>query len=267
MAAQSKNKTPQELSKALRESTQTLVSAHRGGGGLKDYPENALESINYLYHQNIRVFEIDIIQTADDELMLLHDDFLDRTTNSHGSIDGLSSQDLLKMNLVDDFGNETPYKIPYLKDVLTWVKGKDAYLMIDFKKNVSYEKVIDLIKAQGVQGQCVLISYSIDQAKKLHQLAPAMQLSVSARNEKELNWLLETDIPTDKMIAFTGTRLSEVTLYKRLNQLKIPAILGTLGNLDKRAAAKGDDLYKKWATLGIQFIATDRPLQVYKALQ
>ena len=39
--------------------TQTLVSAHRGGSGIKDFPENALETLQHLHQTGITVFEID----------------------------------------------------------------------------------------------------------------------------------------------------------------------------------------------------------------
>ena len=43
-------------------------------------------------------------------------------------------------------------------------------------------------------------------------------------------------------------------------------MLGTLGNLDKKAKARGDVLYKEWVKLGIDVFATDRPLEVKKAI-
>ena len=246
--------------------SQTLVSAHRGGSGLKGYPENAVETLQFLYDQGITIFEIDIFQTKDREIMLLHDNHLERTTTGNGPVQGKTAADLLKLNLVDDFGNATSYKIPYLSVVLDWAKNKKAYLMLDFKDSAKYEDVIDLIRSKNMQNQCVLISYSVGQATKQHRLAPEMLISVSARNEQELDWILDTNIPVEQMIAFTGTKLSQPELYNRLNELKIPAILGTLGNLDRRAAARGDDMYEKWAELGIQIIATDRPLEAFNSL-
>jgi len=112
------------------------------------------------------------------------------------------------------------------------------------------------------EGQVVLISYNTEQAKALYKVAPEMLLSVSVRNNDELERILQTGIPKEKLVAFTGIKVAPDALYQRLNELKIPAILGTLGNLDKRAAAKGDHLYKEWAQKGIQIFSTDRPLSL-----
>jgi glycerophosphoryl diester phosphodiesterase len=43
-------------------------------------------------------------------------------------------------------------------------------------------------------------------------------------------------------------------------------MLGTLGNLDKQAEARGDSLYMTWRKMGIDIFATDRPFQAAKAL-
>jgi glycerophosphodiester phosphodiesterase len=239
-----------------------IVSAHRGGGGeqLKGYPENCLESIQYLSKKGIHSFEIDIFESADGDLLLMHDDKLGRTATGQGVVSALTTAQLRTEKLKDEFGNVTAFQIPFLKDVLSWCKTHKGYLMLDFKKGISYQKVVDLVREEKMEAQVVLISYNTAQAEALHKVAPEMLLSVSARNEDELNRILQTGIPKQKLLAFTGIRLAPDQLYERLNQLKIPAILGTLGNLDKRAATKGDHLYTEWAKKGIQVFSTDRPL-------
>lgn len=93
-----------------------------------------------------------------------------------------------------------------------------------------------------------------------------MLISVSARNHAEFDRLLETEIPTENMIAFTGTRLSNASLYKRLHEENIVCILGTMGNLDGQAEARGGEMYKRWQKFGADILATDRPFEAYKAI-
>lgn len=252
----------EEITNQMYFTSKPIVSAHRGGGGeqLKGYPENCLESIQYLSKKGIHSFEIDIFESADGDLLLMHDDKLGRTATGQGVVSALSTAQLRTEKLKDEFGNVTAFQIPFLKDVLSWCKTHKGYLMLDFKKGISYQKVVDLVREEKMEAQVVLISYNTAQAEALHKVAPEMLLSVSARNEDELNRILQTGIPKQKLLAFTGIRLAPDELYERLNQLKIPAILGTLGNLDKRAATKGDHLYTEWAKKGIQVFSTDRPL-------
>ena len=69
------------------------------------------------------------------------------------------------------------------------------------------------------------------------------------------------------MIAFTGTRLSAVELYERIHELGMLTILGTLGNLDDMAEARGDSLYQIWHEMGADILSTDRPFAAAAALE
>ena len=100
----------------------------------------------------------------------------------------------------DDFGQETTFPIPMLKDVLSWSKQHGAYLMLDFKKGISYQKVAELVRAEQMEAQVVLISYNVEQAKALHKVAPEMLISVTVRNQAELDRILETGIPNENSL-------------------------------------------------------------------
>jgi len=236
-----------------------LVSVHRGGKSIKNYPENCLETIKFINDSISAIYEIDVAKTKDNVLVLMHDNTLNRTSTGEGDITNYTYKELLDFNLEDDFGNETEFKIPLFKDVLLWAKTHNVILTIDIKKSVSVKQVVALVEEVGAEDISVIITYNMEQASAAYKAAPGLLLSVSARNNKELDWLLHSEIPTQNMIAFTGTRLSSETFYKKLQGLGITCMLGTLGNLDKQAEAKGDTLYQKWVALGVGVIATDRP--------
>ena len=252
---------------AYTKSDTTIISVHRGGKGLKNYPENCLETIKYIKDSINAIFEIDIAQTKDSILVLMHDNSLDRTTTGTGKLTNYTYKELQNYNLVDDFGNITNYKIPTLTSVLEFAKTHNIVLTLDKKRSVDYSAIVKLIDQLQTQDQVVLITYDIKQATQAYQLAPNLLLSVSARNSNELDWLLNSKIPTQNMLAFTGTRLSSDSLYQAIHKIGVKTILGTLGNLDKQAQAKSDTLYKYWKSKGIDVIATDRPFEVAKALQ
>lgn len=242
------------------------VSVHRGGKGLVNYPENCLETINFVNDSIVAIYEIDVAQTKDGQLVLLHDNSIDRTTTGSGKVDQLTYNELKDFNLVDDHGNETTFKIPLFSDVLTSCKKNNIILTVDIKKTVSQETVINAIREANATDIAIIITYNIEQAQTAYTLGPDLLLSVSARNDDELNRLLATDIPTENMLAFTGTRLSDVSLFKRLHDENIVCMLGTLGNLDKSAEAKGSQLYREWQEKGVDIMATDRPFDAFKAI-
>ena len=248
------------------ENAQPLVSAHRGGKGIENYPENCLETLEYVNDSILAIFEIDVAKTKDGVLVLMHDNTLERTTTGTDKLEKYTYQELLTFNLVDDFGSETTFKIPKFTDVLAWAKQNQAVLTVDIKRSVEVADVIKTIRDQQAEDISIIITYDVEQAVRAYTLAPDLLLSVSARNQKELDWLLETNIPTENMLAFTGTRLSDISLYETIHQLGIKTMLGTLGNLDKQAEAKGDTLYSTWHKMKIDIFATDRPFQAAAAL-
>lgn len=242
------------------------ISVHRGGKGLTNYPENCLETINYLNDSIYAIYEVDVAQTKDGELVLLHDNTIDRTTTGNGKVSELTYNELQQFNLVDDHGNETAFKIPLFSEVLNWCVKNKVVLTIDIKRSVGQEMVIKAIRKAKAENTSIIITYNVEQAISAYKLAPDLLLSVSARNNEEFDRLLDANIPTKNMLAFTGTRLSDVSLYKRLHDNDIVCMLGTLGNLDKSAEAKGDKLYMQWKKGGVDIMATDRPFEAFKVI-
>ena len=242
------------------------VSAPRGGSGIINYPENCIETFDYLHKKGIQIFEIDISETKDQHLVLMHDNSLQRTSTGRQDVNQINLNQIKEYFLVDDFGQQTSYKIPTFAEALNWGKDKPIYFMVDIKKGVDYAAIVSTINQANMQNKVVLVTYTVGQAKKLNRIAPNMLLSVSMRNEREFNEMMNSGIPTDKMVAFTGTRRNDKSLFDKIHEKDILVIFGTLGNLDKSAAAKGNQLYKDLEKDGVDIFATDRALDVQQTI-
>jgi glycerophosphoryl diester phosphodiesterase len=242
------------------------ISAHRGGGDLKGYPENCIESFAYLAKKLPVIIECDIDLTKDSVMVMMHDATLDRTTTGTGKLIDKTYAELAQYRLEDNMGNATPYKIPTLEEVLSWGKGKVAFTL-DVKRNVSFEKVVNMVRKTGMSDYAAVITYNAQDAAKLNKLDPNLMISVTIRNHDEYDRLHELGIPDNRMVAFVGVKEPEIELYQFLHQKGVACILGTLGNLDKQAAAKGDQVYKKFAENGADVMSTDRPLEVWQAVK
>ena len=245
---------------------ENYVSAHRGGSGIKSYPENCIETFDYLFKNGIQIFEIDVAETKEGNLVLMHDNSLQRTSTGRQDVNQVTLNQLKEYFLVDDFDNKTSFKIPTFKEALKWGKNKPIYFMVDIKKGVDYNDIIKEIKETTMQNQVVLVTYTIGQAKKMHQLALNMLLSVSMRNEREFNEMMNSGIAKDKMVAFTGTKRNDPSLLKKIHEENILVIFGTLGNLDKSSAAKNGQLYRDLEKDGVDIFATDRAIFVHQTI-
>jgi len=192
---------------------------------------------------------------------MMHDNTLDRTTTGTGLVKQHSLGEIKKLQLKDSEGNITAYDIPPLREVLEWTKG-NAILTLDIKKGVPLEKVIRLVEETNSEAYAVIITYNIEQAKEVYNFNPDLMISASIRNEEELNSLLVSGIPLENIIAFTGTSLKSAVFFDNLHAKGIYCILGTLGNLDNKAIAKGDKIYLDFISTGADILATDRPIEV-----
>ena len=128
------------------------VVSHRGDW--KQFPENSLDAINSIIQMGGDVVEIDVQRTKDGQLILMHDERLDRTTNGKGLIAETTFADIQKLFLKDHNGNVTQHKVPTLKEVLLMSKGR-IMLNLD-KADRFFEQVLALLQETGTTDIAIL---------------------------------------------------------------------------------------------------------------
>ncbi len=242
------------------------ISAHRGGMNFAAYPENCIETFEHLLSQIPAIIELDVEMTADSVLIILHDNTLHRTTTGTGAVAAHTWEQLKGLNLKTRDSSVTAFSIPLLADALQWAAQRGAFFTIDVKRNVPFEKVIQQVVAHNMQRQSVIITYNAADALQVHTLKPDILISANMRNVEEADSVLATGIPTDRLIAFVGTREPVPELYDKLKALNIPTILGTMGNLDNMAKARGDQIYIEFIARGAVLLSTDRPVEAWRAI-
>lgn len=242
-----------------------LISAHRGGPA-KGYPENALETFQHSILSEPLVIECDIALSKDSALVLMHDNQLDRTSTGKGPIGNYTYEELKAFRLKDNEGDTTAFTIPTLDEILLWGKDKVIYTL-DVKRGVPYAKIIEAVRRCKAETCSVIITYSADQAAEVYRLAPDLMMSVSVQSKEDLDRLNSKGIPDNRLVAFVGTRGADDSLYALLHERKIQCILGTMGNLDKQAIAKGDNTYYSLVDKGADILSTDRPREAGLILQ
>lgn len=96
-----------------------LVSAHRGGPR-KNFPENCLATFENTLRHTPALLEIDPRYTQDGEIVLMHDQTLERTTNGYGKVSDHTLAELKQLRLKDTEGKLTDYRIP------TWMSSTSS---------------------------------------------------------------------------------------------------------------------------------------------
>lgn len=241
-----------------------LISAHRGGP-TSGFPENAIETFENSFSYQPLIIECDVRMTKDSVLVLLHDETVDRTTTGSGKLRDLDLAALRRLRLKDPDGQVTDYRIPTLDEALKWGAGKVIFT-IDVKRGVPYSAVVEAIRRNQAGAYSVVITYSADEAAAVHKLAPDLMISASIRSSDDLLRLADRNVPDNRLVAFVGTSEASPQVYDRLHGHGILCILGTMGNLDKQAATRGDTVYVGLVQRGADILSTDRPLEAGKAL-
>lgn len=254
-------KTPKELHRFLRYSNKSipLVSAHRGVP-IEGFPENCTATFANSIKYNPTIIETDIALSKDSVLVMMHDNTLNRTTTGTGKIDNYTYQELQQLFLKDNEGNQTVFKIETLDEVLKWGKDKVIYTL-DVKKGVPMKMIVDAVRRNKAERYSVIITYNANQAAEVAKLAPDLMISVSARGKEDIERMENLGVKADKMIVFVGTSEPKPEVYQYLHSRKIGCILGTMGNIDKSAAAKGDNLYYKLIENGANILSSDRHIE------
>ena len=112
---------------ALAAQEKGLVFAHRGGA--HEFEENTLAAFRGSYEKGLRGFETDIRMTQDGELVILHDDTLNRTHNATGAVEQKTAAEL---RTVVTKKNGEP--MLFLKDLLAYFADKPGiYLELEMK--------------------------------------------------------------------------------------------------------------------------------------
>jgi glycerophosphoryl diester phosphodiesterase len=248
-----------------KKTTYPLISVHRGGP-MKGFPENCVETFENATSYQPVIIEFDVALSKDSALVIMHDDKLDRTTDGTGLIGSYTYAELQKIHLKDNEGTVTTFKIPTLNEVLTWGKNKVLFT-IDLKEGVPYAKIVEAVRKTRSESNSIVITYNANQAAEVHKLAPELMISASVRGNEDLERLNSMGVPNDRIVAFVGISAPEKSVYEYLHSKGISCILGTMGNLDKSAAANPNrKVYYNLVANGANILSSDSLILAGKEL-
>lgn len=151
------------------------VAAHRGWS--EQYPENTMEAYKAAAELGVDQIEIDVRVTKDNELVLIHDATVDRTTNGTGRVCDMT---LAELRALDAGVKKDPRfagcRIPTLKEFMDFVQPI-AGMTVDFElkeypnegwEATAYEvcdRVLQMIEDYDLTDRCVINTFST----KLHE--------------------------------------------------------------------------------------------------
>lgn len=152
-----------------------IVIGHRGD---KLYaPENTLSSFKQAAEKGADAVEFDVKLTADQQVIVLHDPTIDRTTNGSGKVAKLSLEEIRRFDAgilyPGKFLNE---KIPTLEEVFETV-GRRLFMNIELTNYSTpndglVTKVVELVKNHGMENRVLFSSFFPWNLQKAGTLLP-----------------------------------------------------------------------------------------------
>ena len=125
--------------------TRRMVAAHRGDH--HDAPENSLASLRDAAEHGADFVEVDVRETADDVLVLMHDSDVDRTTDGTGYVNEMTWDEIQQLTLSDaDATDPETQKVPQFSEILALAKELGIMLYID-QKTGRWDLVLETIQA------------------------------------------------------------------------------------------------------------------------
>lgn len=147
--------------------TMSFITAHRGASN--QYIENTMAAFMEAKEKDVKWIEIDVQETKDNKLVIMHDKNLQRLFNSNKKIANLKYKEL---QLISS-------DIPLLEDVIVWAKINNINLNIELKvygNEVNFaKKVINLINKYQYKHNCYIASMNYDILKEVKKLDPMIK--------------------------------------------------------------------------------------------
>ena len=190
-----------------------------GHRGAYDYaPENTLRSFQLAVDMGAYGVELDIQLTRDGEVVVIHDEKVDRTSNGHGYVKDFTVSEIKKLNF-NKKGITQPVfmEIPTLAEAFELLKPTAVKINVELKTGIVYyenieSKALEITRKYDIMDRIVWSSFNHYTIQKLKQLEPEAETALLCA--KQL-------ITTGEQCEKTGAS----ALHPEINQLRYPGLV------------------------------------------
>ncbi|MGC3995412.1 MAG: glycerophosphodiester phosphodiesterase [Propionicimonas sp.] len=175
----------------------TQVWGHRGAR--REAPENTVSSFRRALELGVDGVEFDVQLTADGELVVIHDETVERTTSGNGHVNSFSLAQLQRLDASAGIEGFAGVPIPTLAEVLDVVAPSGVLLNIELKNSVEEypgleEKVLAAVAAYGIADRVVLSSFNHYSLKHLLDLGTTCEVAMLYTDPLYRPWRYAEDL-------------------------------------------------------------------------
>jgi glycerophosphoryl diester phosphodiesterase len=171
--------------------TDLLIVGHRGT--VKFAPENTLAAFESAIELGADVIELDVRNTADGYLVVIHDNTVDRTTDGHGRVDEMTLAEIEALSIRSNYPWVPPQKVPTFTEALAFLKGRIP-INVDVKTDL-LETVAAEVEELDMLDQAYMLTKSLDSGFRFRAVSPGLKLQARAHTTEEVYQYLDELAP------------------------------------------------------------------------
>lgn len=259
-----------------KENKKILIAAHRGDW--RNTPENSMKALLNCIERGYDIMELDVKMTRDSQLVVMHDNTIDRTTNGSGKVKEFTLAELQKLRLRNGLGRVTTHSIPTLKEMM--LAAKDKIIINVDKGNKSLAAVFEILQQTGTIAQTIVNvndNFAYDQLLSAESIPEQAVLMVVVDMKKPGALAVMNSYKARKRAVmqpiFASDKLSNLNTLPAISKTQVmwlnslwPSLNG--GHDDDLAVEEGkhDAAWGWLIEKGASIIQTDRPLELQEYL-
>ena len=178
-----------------RDFSSPLVIAHQGGDGI--WPGDTMYAFEKAVEIGSDVLEMDAHITKDGQIVLMHDEEVDRTTDGSGLIEDLTLDELKRLDAAfrwsNDDGKTFPYRgqgiqVPTLEELFQKFPQMRYVIEIKLTQNPIDKPLCDLIRKHNMQDKVLIASFHDEVMQNFRLTCP--EIATSASRTEVRNFVL-----------------------------------------------------------------------------
>jgi glycerophosphoryl diester phosphodiesterase len=215
-----------------------LKVGHRGARAYE--PENTIRSYRKALELGVDAVELDVRKTKDDEIVVIHDADVKRTTNGKGLVSELTLKE------IKSFKMEKDERIPTLQEALDFLDEK-VKVFVELKEAGLEEQVVGLVEEMGLLKNVVVVSFLENALKKVKEIDPEVETGlIYARHRNPLKAAL--DLKAKWLLGFY--KFVHTANIQKAHENGLKVIVWTVNDLKE-----AEEMAKK----SVDGIASDKP--------
>ncbi len=245
-----------------------MVVGHRGVGGDLGHvaPENSLFAIRAAMLMGLDGVELDVQETIDDQLILMHDSDVDRTTTSTGNVNQMTLEQVKSLQVKPQNnmirGDFSCAKVPTLAEALALTKDH-VFIILDVKTD-RMDLVVKAIQDADMRDQVMISVGAFEKAVVARMIDPTVRVQVRPDSVAEFEDYLMRLTPPAEIQEIPLNLVTE--LAPRIHELNLKAFSDTWA-MDVRASVSGDSsVYLEPFNQGLNVIQCELPTHALRAL-